>query len=789
MKKFALLFWLFILSDSSVIAQAAAQLSGKITDDKGQPVEGVSVHLLNTNTGTISNAQGNFFIEHLYPGNYTLQASAIGFATVKKEVSVSEVTGSITITLNPTATRLDEVVVSAQKEEAWLQQLPASVTALTARQVQEYRLWNSKELTAIAPGLYAADPGDKRNVTSIRGITSTSYDPAVATYIDGVNQFGLDTYIVQLFDVERIEVLRGPQGTLYGRNAMGGVINIITKQPDNKTSGFAETDLGNYAQQRYSAGLRTPLIKNKLFFGAAGLFEHTNGFYTNDFNYSRFDKQRSVVGNYYLKYLPNTLWAFTVNAKHNHNGNKGPFPLMIGVEEALAHPFHTNQNAVTKMMDNTVNASLSANYAGPCFHFSSQTSYQSNNRYYTDPVDGDFSPLDVITIINNYGKDRNKVKVVTQEFKFSSPAASAAHWKWVAGTYLFYQDNPVKLATHFGEDAGLLGVPDKNFSLINTTKGKTSGLAVYAQTTYTVSKKLEATAGMRYDHEYKKQRIRGEYQHDPDPEPMFAYRTDTAATVNYSAFSPKLSFVYHVAEHNNLYATYSKGYRTGGLTPLSSDPSQPPLYAYKPEYSNNYEAGIKNTFLQERLLINVAAFYTAIHNAQVPTLILPDAVTITKNTGSLVSKGVELEAAATPLKGLELNYGFGYTEATYKKLKLAQNGTVLNLEGKRQLFTPELTSMLAAQYGYNIGGSKNRRVVLRGEWKYLGKQFFDLANKIAQNPYHLLNARLGITTKNLEVMLWGRNLADKKYISYAYDFGAVRLGDPKNYGVSFLIRF
>jgi iron complex outermembrane receptor protein len=137
---------------------------------------------------------------------------------------------------------------------------------LNAKGINDYRLWNSKDLTAIVPNLYSANPGDGRNVTSIRGITSSSYDPAVTTYIDGVNQFTLDTYIPQLFDVERIEVLRGPQGTLYGRNAMGGVINIITEQPTNKTSGFLEISAGNYGEQRYTGAIRTPVVKRQIIF-------------------------------------------------------------------------------------------------------------------------------------------------------------------------------------------------------------------------------------------------------------------------------------------------------------------------------------------------------------------------------------------------------------------------------------------------------------------------------------------------------------------------------------------
>ena len=174
---------------------------------------------------------------------------------------------SLNIQLTDAGHQLDAVLVTAQKTEELLQKVPFSITAISARQVQQYRLWNNNELTAIVPNLYSSNSGDDRNVTSIRGITTTSYDPAVATYIDGVNQFSLDTYIASLLDVERIEVLRGPQGTLYGRNAMGGVINIITKQPTNATNGFAEINFGNYNQQRYSAGLRTPLVKNKLFIG------------------------------------------------------------------------------------------------------------------------------------------------------------------------------------------------------------------------------------------------------------------------------------------------------------------------------------------------------------------------------------------------------------------------------------------------------------------------------------------------------------------------------------------
>jgi TonB dependent receptor. len=172
----------------------------------------------------------------------------------------------------------------------------------------------------------------------------------------------------------------------------------------------------------------------------------------------------------------------------------------------------------------------------------------------------------------------------------------------------------------------------------------------------------------------------------------------------------------------------------------------------------------------------------------VPTLILPDAVTIIKNTGKLESKGAELEINALLLKGLELNYNFGYTDAVYNSLKVSQNSTEVNLQGKRQIFTPDITSMLALQYGVGIGAKKTNKFFVRGEWKYLGKQYFDLANTIVQSPYSIFNGQLGLTIKNISIIFWGRNLNDKNYIQYGYDFGAVHLGNPKTLGTTISIK-
>src|SRR5574343_132124 len=322
----------------------------------------------------------------------------------------------------------------------------------------------------------------------------------------------------------------------------------------------------------------------------------------------------------------------------------------------------------------------------------------------------------------------------------------------------------------------MMGVGDSLFTVLNTTTATKKGWAVYGQMTYPITDDLSVTAGLRQDHEQLSQTVLGEYQHDPSPV-FIVTQPALSAKTSFSAFSPKLGLDYVLHPSQMAYISYSRGFRTGGLSPLSTDPSQPPLVAFKPEYSNNFELGWKSSFLNNKWRLNLAFFYTTLTDAQVPSLILPDAITITKNVGKLSSKGMELELMALPFKGLSLQYSLGYTKARFESLNLSQNGTVVNLKGNKQLFSPDITSMLAVQYDQSF--SSKWSGFIRGEWKYLGATYFDLNNAIRQAPYHLLHASAGLGYQQIKLQVWARNLTDTKYISYAYDFGAVHLGDPK----------
>lgn len=758
-------------------------LGGKVQDNNGNPVRAVSVVLMNTERGTVTNEKGEFFLRAVPYGSYDISFSAIGFASRIIATSINSSTTTLAVTLSPSYQLLDELLVSAEKTEEKLQGVAGSVTAISARQVREFRLWDIKDVTAIVPNLYSASPGDYRNVTSIRGVTTTSYEQAVATYVDGVNQFNLDTYIPQLLDIERIEVLRGPQGTLYGRNAMGGVINIITRKPSDRPELYAEVNLGNFGQQRYIASVKAPIVKQKLYIGAALLYDKRNGYYTNEFSGSDFDRQHQLTGNYYLRYLPNGKFSATLNVKHQNNSNNGPFPLSPDKTSALENPFRLNQNAITTMKDDVFNTSLSLNYATAGVRFQSLTSWQSNYRIYKEPIDGDFSPLDAISIVNNYGKEFNKVRVFTQEFRLQSRDQEKQKLKWTTGAFFFHQDNPVKQGTRFGNDAPLLGIPDSNFTLVNTNLGTNTGFALYGQVNYKLSDRLALIAGLRYDNERRKLTVSGEYQKDQYVIPT---QNDSSASANFNALSPKAGLDFTIAEDHHLYLTYSRGYRAGGFTTLGSDPSQVPLAGFDPEYSNNVELGWKNFYLARKLKINATLFYTFVNNVQTPTLILPDAVTVVRNAGKLNSKGVELEISANPAKGLEFILNGGITDASFTELKIPKDGQEVDYSGNKQIFTPSYTTLAVAQYTYPLKSMIH--LTARLEAKFLGKQYFDLANAISQESYGLLNARLSLSFQKAELYVWGRNLANKTYLAYGYDFGGVYLGNPRTYGIGVSIK-
>ena len=768
----------FLLITLSGFSQETIKLSISAKNKQGIKVEGIEVSLLNSNQLVDVNEKTGIVFNNLSKGYYELLITAEGYASViwKGQLDRSQ---EVSILMESNSIKLDEVVVSSDKKQANILNTPGSISSINAKQIRDMRIWEISDLSGFAPNLFIANSGDNRNVTGIRGMVTTSYDQSVATYVDGVAQFNLDTYIPQLNEIESIDIIRGAQGTFYGRNAMGGVINITTKKPTNTTQVNAGVQIGNYGQKRINAAVNAPIIKNKLFLGMSALHDRKNGFYTNEFLNMKFDKQQQTMLNLQLKYFLTKGWSLQADLKQYIAKNDGAFPLVNDMKALFENPYTLSQNLTSSMRDNSRNVSVVAKHKGKKTDITLQHARQRNYRFYEKSLDADFSPADIVGIFNNYGKDFNTVNVMTNELRFNSVKSSPEQaFEWSAGIYQFSQKSPTKQATVFGKDAGLFGIPDKNFSIISINKGENNGLAAYGHMSYTINEKVSVNGGMRIDNENRKLTIGSQYE--KQPRPAIPTMADTTGKSSYGAFSPKLGIQFQPTAEQLMYLSFSRGFRSGGLTSISSDPSQVPLSAYNPEFSNMFEAGIKGKDKNNQFRYAIAFFYNKVMDIQTPLLVLPDAVTIIQNAGEMNAWGLEGEMEVKLAKGLSLQYSGGLTSAKYAVLGVVSNGAQVDLSGNKQVFTPSTTNYFATQYQTSIAAHE---LMFRLEYNHTGKQFFDLANTIEQKAYGLVNFRSSIRTNHFDISVWGRNLMGKKYINYAYDFGAAHLGNPRMIGI------
>ncbi|QNK61095.1 TonB-dependent receptor [Pedobacter sp. PAMC26386] len=774
---------LFILYCTPVFAQSG-NIQGTVTTSQGQAVFKTTVKLLNTNYGVLTDAEGKYTIKNLASGNYTISVSAIGYASILKKITLGK--GEVLISdfkLAESNQQLNEVTVSSEKRQESVQNIPAAITSLDAKQIKDYRLWDITNLTAIAPSLFTVEHGNSTgaNFFNIRGVLGYTNEQAVATYIDGVNQYEFFSAPPLFNDIQSIEILRGPQGTLYGRNAFGGVVNITTRQPGNTSSGYAEISLGNYGQQRYTVSLSGPVVKNKLFASGAFTYNHRGSIYYNNYTKSGYDRREDYSGNFNLRYLPSERWALSLNAKIENDNDRGSYPWVRSYTQVLEKPYEVSSNNTNIERRNNFNTSLQANYYGKDFNFTSVSSYINYHLDYPGGYDFDFSPLNILT-----GSPDIRQHIYTQEIRLSSPTTNSSKLQWVAGAYGFLQNNSNASLSSYGPDYLLLdpksGAP---FNTIAYSSAKNQGFAFFGQATYAIASQWDVTAGIRYDHEVRKLSKYTDYQKDPNPPVLLTPNRDYRA--NFNAVTPKLTVSYKPKDQMLIYASYARGFRAGGLNTTAPRPDQVP---YDPEHSDNYEIGWKNTFLNNKLKLNLTGFYLEQHNQQVGTS--QDGVNqLILNVGEMHNKGIELELSALPLKGFQIDLNASYSYARYASLLLynKEAKAVVDNKGNQPIYNPPFSSMLAAQYSYDFGNSKQKLTAfLRGEYRYLDKYYFDFVNGLNQPGYSLFNAKTGVTGKNFELNFWARNITDKRYVAYG-SFSTFILGTPRTYGTTLIVKF
>jgi len=766
------------------VAALAQTIEGTVRKKTGEPIASATITVLNSTKGTLTNMSGHFSLQ-LTEGDYQLSISAVGFATQFKTLKVSrKAIINLLIELQDANRQLNEVVVSAEKKEQDVQKVPAAITVLDAKQIRDYRLWDITNLTAISPGLFTVEHGNSTssNFLNIRGVMGFSSEQAVATYVDGVYQFDYFSAPPLFNDIQSIEILRGPQGTLYGRNAFGGVVNITTKQPGNTPGGYFETTIGNFGQQRYTASLTGPIVADQLFASGSFTYNQRGSIYHNEFTNSGFDRREDYSGNFNLRYLPSARWSLALNAKLENDNDRGSFPWVGSYEEVLAKPYQVNTNNTNVERRNNFNTSLAANYYGKAFNFTSVSSYIDWHAYYEGAgVDYDFSPLDALSTAPD-----QRQHIFAQEIRFTSPSTSQAKLQWLGGAYGFTQNTNMNAPTYYGPDYVQFDPTSAApFTMTSISSGNNKGYAFFGQARYAVSDKFDFTAGVRYDHESRRLDQYSNYQKDLDPVTQLTPNQDYKA--NFNAVTPKFVLSYKLQEHMLLYGSYARGFRAGGLNTNAVDPAQVP---YEPEHSDNFEIGWKNRLWNNKLKLNLTAFYLEQHNQQISTAM--DGINaLILNVGEMHNRGVEVEVTALPVKGLQIDWNASYSHARYASLLLysAETNAVVDFKGNRPINTPALSSMLAAQYNYDFPG-KHRKLTafVRAEYRALGEYYFDFINGLSQPDYGLFNGKAGLNTKNFELNFWARNISDKKYVAYG-SFSSFLLGSPRTYGTTLIAKF
>ncbi|MCG9791003.1 TonB-dependent receptor [Flavobacterium algicola] len=754
----------------------AQNLKGTVRSKSGEAIRYATVSVLNSSTKAVADSEGNFSLV-LSSGKYQFKISALGYATKVQQVVIGNQILDVAVVLSDESQSLEEVVVTADKVESNMQKTPIAVTVLNAKKMEEYRVWNITDITALAPSAFTIEHGNSSgsNFLNFRGAMGFTTEQAVATYVDGVYQFDFYSAPLNFNNIERIEILRGPQGTLYGRNSFSGVLNVVTKNPTNNTSGYASVDLGNYEQQRYSLGFNTPLVEDKLFMDVALQLNKRGSIYENGtLNTKDFDSRKALSGNFGLKYLFSDKWTMGLNVRSEGNTDKGAYPWVTSKSIALEQPYQAFGNYDNTEKRSNVNTSMSINYFGEKFNFSSITAGINFEIWFPGKFDYDFTADKLIS-----GQNATKSKQFTQEFRFSSPA-SDSRLKWTVGSYLFAEKTTTVYNTFYEEDYTLYDSTAPYTTITNGLRNN-KGAAFYGQTTYEFTTKLDVTFGVRYDVEDRALTQNSSLVKD-DVKTILSDDTEVDKTFN--AFTPKLILNYKINENSILYSSYTKGFRIGGF---NFNNTNNPIF--DPEKSDNYEVGSKNNLFNNKLKLNLTAFYFQQKDQQVTTS--SDGVNYaTLNVGNMNNLGIEAEVVAIPIKNLQVEWTASTSNSKYKKLELFDNitFTVKDYKGNKAIYNPNFQSMLAVQYNIPFTKSKQNIIAfIRGEYRYLGEYQLNFENTESQEGYGMINTRVGVTSKKVDLAFWVRNLNDARYLAWGY--GSYLLGSPRMLGVTLSTKF
>ncbi|KAA6337891.1 Pesticin receptor [termite gut metagenome] len=727
---------------------------------------------------------------------------------------------------------VEEVIVIADpKENRKLREQPVAVTLLSQEDMRANQVTSLKNLTALVPNIFIPDYGSKlTSAIYIRGIGSRINTPAVGLYVDNVPYLDKSAYDFSYADIERIDVLRGPQGTLYGRNTMGGLVRVYTKSPFNYQGTDVRLSAGTY--DNYNVSLtQYHRVSDKFAFSAGGFYESAGGFFDNAYLNKKIDPVHAGGGRIRSIYLPSDNLKLDLNVSYEYSDQGGYayglYDKKTGVSAAPAY------NDESNYYRGLLNAGLNLEYSGANFTFNSVTGYQ----YLKDRMfmDQDFSSDDVYTLAQS-----QKQSTLTEEITFKS--RGNRRWDWAIGAFGFYQnlktDAPVTfkkggldmIESFMNEAMSAAGAPvsikilDETMPVYGLYDTPVWGTALFHQSTFNdlFVDKLSATLGLRLDYEktaithdtHASLRVQTYMRGNPMGEPPTSdYAINGKEEDTYLQFLPKLALKYAFDSQNSVYASVSRGYRSGGYNiQMFSDTiqgqmrSQPgskstgdikEVIRYKPEYSWNYETGSHLTLLPNSLWADVALFYTDITNQQIARFTKSGLGRIMVNAGRSRSYGAEASLRANITDAVSFNTNYGYTHATftdYKTNQIAEGNEIpINYTGKRVPFVPVHTLSVGGQYTLKCGKSSFvDELRFHADYIGAGKIYWTEKNDVAQNFYGTLNWRISVIAGNAQVDFRMRNTLNQKYTTFYFESmgnGFTQANRPMEFGADVRWRF
>lgn len=659
---------------------------------------------------------------------------------------------------------LEEIVVTARRSAERLQDAPVAVTALSADTLERLGASDLGDLQAAVPNLTLHEGDASNAVVYIRGVGQVDSlafaDPGVGIYVDDVYLGRAQGAFLDVFDTERVEVLRGPQGTLYGRNTIGGAVKFVSKQPDDRTAASLDATIGSDKRRDLKASLRGPLIPEKLAASAAIAYLSRDGYATNTVKGQDDGDQETFAWRVAVSATPSDALSITLSADGSDDTpdtSRTPARVTpVFGTPVNADPFRiaADFNDRNKLSVRGVAAHIGYD-ANDSVTLKSITAYRTMD--YDTHLDLDATGAAIFGVFVDEAQNQ-----FSQEFQAN---IRTDRFDGVFGLYYFRE--------HDETESGLYGPV---ISLVsNSLNDQTNrSYAAYGQGSYHVTDALSLTAGLRYTYEKKDFARRQEFfaATAPVPPPLGtgALITNVDTQDNWSSISPKLGLDYKFNDDLMAYASAARGFKSGGFDGRSNTPTQ--AVAYDPETMWSYEVGVKSALWDRRMTLNLAAFYNDYKDLQLSSFVA-DAqggfAALFTNAGAATTKGLELELNARLSTDLTVTGTAAWLDAGYDEYIGPGGADISHL--RTPVNSPELAFRLGVNWQRDVGDAG--RVVVDGDVAYRSKTYPTVSSSevLAQSGYALLNAQVAFVTSDdrWTATLGVRNLTDKHYVSHGFD--------------------